>query len=498
MKKQISLLACALLLIFSFLPAGVKAQSTINEEIVYNIIVDRFNIGDQAKDDHVDADDPYAFHGGDLRGITDKLNDIQQLGYTAISISPIMENTFDGFHGYWIEDFYKIEEQFGTMEDLHTLIEEAHKRDIKVILEFVTNYVSDSHSFTNDEDKSDWFKQNNVSPTESTFWLDEVAVLDQENSDVAEYLLDVVDFWMNETDIDGFNLHGVDQVSPPFLEDLIEHIKAKDSSFYLLGNIVDPDASIQHLEQFTEDIVIENYDLSNDLIDVFTEEGAPVSDIYETWDEIGHKKNLLFVDNEHTKRFSQAVAETGRNTTTVWKLALTYMYTSPGTPFLLQGSDLIMYGDGFPETQRLVPFHSGEPDVEQFFERIAALKKEFPPLSYGSFEQAGTSGAMSVFERTYDDETIYIAINNDTESQTVTLSGIESEKRLRGVLEDNLALENKDGTYSINIPRESVEVYTIEENTGLNWWLIGFIAGVFLIFVSSVIYLSRKQKARNT
>src|SRR5690625_1145352 len=75
-----------LLIIFSifFVPAIASAKTNINEEMMYKILVDRFNIGEQQKSEQVRIDDPYAFHGGDLKGVSAKLGEIEALGYTAI------------------------------------------------------------------------------------------------------------------------------------------------------------------------------------------------------------------------------------------------------------------------------------------------------------------------------------------------------------------------------------------------------------------------------
>src|SRR5690625_257209 len=144
MKKGLSILASSIMLLSLFFPVGVNAASTnsLQEEIIYDIFVDRFNNGNQKLSEQVDLDDPLTYHGGDIEGVTKKLDDIQAHGFTTISLSSIMENAPKGYHGYWIEDFYNIEEQFGSQEDLQELIEEAHKRDMKVIFELVTNYVA--------------------------------------------------------------------------------------------------------------------------------------------------------------------------------------------------------------------------------------------------------------------------------------------------------------------------------------------------------------------
>src|SRR5690625_3692255 len=133
MKKGLSILASFIMLMSLLLPIEIKAQplSTLHEEIIYDILIDRFNNGNQKLSEQVDLNDPLTYHGGDIEGVTKKLDEIKNHGFTTVSLSSIMENAPKGYHGYWIEDFYKIEKQFGTNEDLHQLIEEAHKRDMK-------------------------------------------------------------------------------------------------------------------------------------------------------------------------------------------------------------------------------------------------------------------------------------------------------------------------------------------------------------------------------
>jgi len=154
-----------------------KNNELVNEEVIYDILIDRFNNGNQEKSDQIRLDDPYAFHGGDIEGIIMKLDSLKELGYTTISLSPIMKNAKDGYHGYWIEDFYEIDEQFGSMEDLEELINEAHERDMKVILELVTNYVSDSHPIVSDSEKEGWLYEDDNKPVEQYPWLEEVVTL---------------------------------------------------------------------------------------------------------------------------------------------------------------------------------------------------------------------------------------------------------------------------------------------------------------------------------
>ncbi|MDX1359607.1 MAG: alpha-amylase family glycosyl hydrolase, partial [Clostridia bacterium] len=86
------------------------------EDNIYFVMVDRFNDAVPNLND-VDKDDSKAYHGGDIKGITEKLDYIKSLGFTAVWLTPIMDNAPKGYHGYWIHDFYKVDEHFGTIED---------------------------------------------------------------------------------------------------------------------------------------------------------------------------------------------------------------------------------------------------------------------------------------------------------------------------------------------------------------------------------------------
>src|SRR5699024_14645 len=241
-------------------------------------------------------------------------------------------------------------------------------------------------------------------------WLDHVAVLNQENEEVEEYLIDVAEFWMTETDIDGFKLHAADQSSPLFLEKLTARIKEIDPNFFILANML-TDQNMESIRSILHFDGIENQSMLTKMNEVLTKVDQPMSALLDELIENGEDRDILLVDHRNSARFSNNFADEGRNALTTWKLALTYMYTIPGIPMIYQGSELPMYGPGFPANQSLVLFNSTDPDLEEFFERISSLRSEFPILQYGDLEQVGTNEGLSVYKRTYEDESIYIAIN---------------------------------------------------------------------------------------
>ncbi|MFZ5610337.1 MAG: alpha-amylase family glycosyl hydrolase [Pseudomonadota bacterium] len=134
----------------------------ISDDVIYFLLPDRFANGDPANDrggldgDRLrhgyDPSDKAFYHGGDLQGVRDKLDYLADMGVTAIWLSPVFKNkpvqgppddASAAYHGYWITDFTKVDPHLGGNDDLKALVEDAHRRDIKVILDIITNHSAD-------------------------------------------------------------------------------------------------------------------------------------------------------------------------------------------------------------------------------------------------------------------------------------------------------------------------------------------------------------------
>lgn len=500
MKIKFTVTLLIVLLLLPVIPSDVSADKSagkVQDEVIYNILVDRLNNGNPKLNEQIDITDPLTYSGGDILGIMMKLDDLAKHGFTTIALSPIMENVDRGYHGYWIDDFLQVEEQFGTLASLENLIEQAHQRDIKVILELPLNYVAKTSSLVSEVGKEDWFKEVTVEPTEATNWLTEVYALDQEREDVQAYLLEVAKYWMTELDIDGYSLHAADQLAPAFLDEVTKQIKTDNPDFYILARTLHPNTDTNYLYDYDID-AIENWEIFDLMNKTLSNVGEPISALHEAWSEVGSDRDLLFLDNENMARFSNNLFAGERNTVTGWKVALAYLYMIPGVPMVYQGSEIPMFGTEFPENQKTVDFGTADPDMETLFYQISALRQNYTAFVDGDFEEIAVDQGMSLFKRTTENQTIYVAINNDPESRMVTLTDAEvaEGKQLRGMLYDDTVRMNKDGEFRLGITRESAEVYVLQDNTGFNWKIIGFAAGVFTIFGVGIYILSRKQKKR--
>ena len=116
------------------------------DEVVYQLLTDRFGNGDVGNDYRVDLGAPARYHGGDWRGVEDNLDYLSDLGVTALWISPIIKNVetdagVDGYHGYWAQDLTQLNPHFGNLLSLRRMVDAAHAKGIKVILDIVTNHL---------------------------------------------------------------------------------------------------------------------------------------------------------------------------------------------------------------------------------------------------------------------------------------------------------------------------------------------------------------------
>ncbi|HVY46129.1 MAG TPA: alpha-amylase family glycosyl hydrolase [Minicystis sp.] len=127
-------------------PQLASHVSDWRDEVIYQVLVDRFANGDYANDYNVDPLAPGKYHGGDWAGLEQHLDYMTELGVTAIWISPVVKNVetdagFDAYHGYWAQDLTQPNEHFGDLVALRSLVKSAHEKNIKIILDIVTNHM---------------------------------------------------------------------------------------------------------------------------------------------------------------------------------------------------------------------------------------------------------------------------------------------------------------------------------------------------------------------
>ncbi|GAA0314548.1 hypothetical protein GCM10008967_01330 [Bacillus carboniphilus] len=507
LKKSMALFLMLLILSTTINVKQTEAQDrTWQDETIYFLMVDRFNNGDPSNDLDSDLEDPLAYHGGDFQGVIEKLDYIKDMGFTAIWLTPVFDNSDKGYHGYWIQDFYNTDEHFGTIEEFKTLVDEAHKRDMKIILDFVVNHVSPEHPWVEDSEKQDWFHENkpilgdNQEQLENG-WIYGLPDLAQENPEVKQYLLDAAKWWIEETDVDGYRLDTVKHVPKSFWTDFVTEVKSVKEDFYLIGEIwsKDPQYIASYQETGIDGFV--DYPLHEYLRNAFDNYDKSLEMLFVQWNrnKLVYENPLLngnFIDNHDNTRFTYEVAKNNIHPGTRWKLAMTYLYTAPGIPIVYYGSEIALNGGNDPDNRRMMSFRADK-ELIDYFTKLGEVRNTHPSLRRGDMEVLYEEDGMAVYKRTYEDEVTVVAINNSSKTQTATIdqSELEEDQELRGVLEGDL-VRSDEGKYNITLNRETSEVYVLAEKSGLNIPYLSTLAVIYLSFIGFVFYVWRKGKRK--
>ncbi|MFE8700328.1 alpha-amylase family glycosyl hydrolase [Cytobacillus sp. FJAT-54145] len=476
----------------SSVEATKKEERKWQDETVYYIMIDRFNNSDFTNDYDVDANDPIAYHGGDFKGIIDQLDYIKDMGFTTIALSPIFDNEEDGYHGYWINDFYNTEEHLGTLESFKQLVKEAHNRDLKVIIDFVVSHVGQTHPWIEDKAKSAWVKGK---VTESkNVWVEGLPQLNLENTEVVNYLTEAAKWWITETDIDGYRLEQLENVPADFLNDFSKSVKEEKEDFFILGDKAELQNTEDHITGYYD------YELQEPLSKVFSKPDQslqPVHSLVENYVEKEDNPYLrgVFLDNQHTIRFTRGAVNLNEHPGPRLKMALTNLFTIPGIPIVYYGTEIALDGGLGDDNTKQMNFMTDKELIE-YITKIGELRQQLPALTRGTYELLYEKDGMVVYKREVEEETAIVAINNTTKTQTVELTGLlEGNKELRGLLIGDLVRSNGD-EYKVILNRDEAEIYVLTDKSGLNIPYLVVMGAVYVAFIGFVILLWRRAKKK--
>lgn len=250
--------AALLVTLLVYAPSSSLAAQDWSGEVLYFVLIDRFADGDKSNNSKVERGNPGGYHGGDLKGLTEHLDELADLGVTALWINPVQKQMANGlyarapaklgipefqhygFHGYWIDDFSAMEPQFGTVADLKHLVDEAHKRGIKVLLDVVYNHsgYSSRYEGRKTSDGQAWMRsgEGNCEVDAVKCRVGGLPDFRTELPEVREYLLQANIDLAKKTGVDGFRLDTYKHVETDFwLEHRQRTRNELGEKFYLLA-----------------------------------------------------------------------------------------------------------------------------------------------------------------------------------------------------------------------------------------------------------------------
>jgi cyclomaltodextrinase len=212
------------------------------QAVIYHVFVDRFFPGEGR--DWSQTDDLLGFCGGTLWGLAEKLDYVADLGATCLWLSPIFPSATH--HGYDATDIYHVEPRMGSDEALRAVVDEAHRRGIRVLLDFVCNHISDQHPIFQDA------RANPDSPYRTWFTFDDSEIgyltyfgvrrmpkVNLADPGARGWMIDAARFWVREFDVDGYRLDHANGPGPDFWTDFWIACKAEKPDCYCFGEVVD-------------------------------------------------------------------------------------------------------------------------------------------------------------------------------------------------------------------------------------------------------------------
>lgn len=414
---------------------------------------------------------------GDFNGIIEKLDYLEGLGIKGIWLMPIHPSP--SYHGYDVTDYYAVNPDYGTMEDFKRLLEEAHHRDIRIIIDFVMNHTSSRHPWFQSAltpgsqykqwyvwSESDpgtpgpwgakaWYRASNGGYYYAIFW-DQMPDLNYENPAVREEMKKVTSFWLEEVGVDGFRLDAVryvvegDQLADSkanhaFLEEWGEHYRSIDPQAFSVGEAWTDNVNVREYTNTNRELDSAfNFDLSAAMGTLSQGNTTSFRFVLQTTiRDFPEQDNANFLTNHDMPRVMNVL---GVDREQKAKLASGILLTAPGIPFIYYGEEIGMSGTkpdelirtpmqwrnkpgaGFTDGEPWQPVNSdfttvnvaqqeGEADsLLETYRTFIQLRNEHSALRVGrTYVAESNSNKIVSYLRVSSDETLLVLFNIDDE-----------------------------------------------------------------------------------
>ncbi|MBK6743696.1 MAG: DUF3459 domain-containing protein [Hydrogenophilales bacterium] len=418
--NRLAILAFALVYL-SGATSGALAQAGPRwaNEVLYFVLLDRFADGDGTNNARVERRNPGGYHGGDLKGLTAQLDELADLGISAIWINPVQKQMAQGmyaqapgklgvpdfihwgFHGYWIDDFETIEPQFGTRDDLKNFVDAAHARGIKVLLDVVYN-----HSGYNSPYKSrttpggePWMRlgEGNCEVDPVTCAVGGLPDFRTEVPEVRKYLLDANIGLAKYAGVDGFRLDTYKHVESDFWREHRQRTRGEiTQDFFLLAEHWGGTASSLD-EFFARDEVDAGFDFSfkGSCEGFVMNRGRAVA--FGSYLGKRHKIRPGYVVAHYLSSHDEpmSLANVGKDKDK-FRICVAVQMTSLGMPVIYYGEEVARGGSEWPLNRNDMPWGkrnilpgkgvARDEDLRDYYKRLIQLRKAHPALTQGDYQ----------------------------------------------------------------------------------------------------------------
>jgi glycosidase len=512
------------------LPRAGRFQGFSPDDIIYLIMPDRFSNGDPSNDDPavsrglLNRQKPRYYHGGDLQGIIDHLPYLKDLGVTALWINPVYDNVnrlnqrerynnegITDYHGYGAVDFYGVEEHFGTLDKFRELVDAAHRQGLKVIQDQVANHTGPYHPWVEDPPTPTWFHGSAShhlantwqtwtlidphataelrAPTLDGWFVNILPDLNQDDEEVARYLIQNTLWWVGISGLDGIRQDTLPYVPRRFWRAWMAAIKREYPELRVVGEVFDGDPALVSFFQGGQprfDGVDSGVDTVFDFPTYFTirrafAEGKPLREVavITSHDYLYPNPSLLvtFLGLHDVGRFMSDAGATPQGL----DLAFTFLMTARGIPMIYYGDEIGMRGGGDPDNRRDFPggwpgdahnaFTAGgrtpeEQAIWDHVRRLSRLRKELEPLRRGAMVNLCVGDQAYGYARTGPTGSVVVMMNNAADAANVDCDlsplGLADGAKLTDRLGAAPQLQVANGKVHSRLPARTAGIYSME------------------------------------
>ncbi|MUG23399.1 alpha-glycosidase [Paenibacillus macerans] len=418
-----------------------KVPEWAKQAVFYQIMPERFANGDPSNDPKpVEAwggkPTRENYFGGDLQGVLDHLDDLVDLGITAIYFTPLFAAPSN--HKYDTMDYKKVDPHFGDNALLKKVVESCHERGIRVVLDAVFNHCGEQFPPFQDVLKNgaaspyaDWFHVNqfpagveNGVPTYDTFgFFPKMPKFNTANPRLKEYLLGVAEYWIKEIKLDGWRLDVANEIDHHFWREFRQVVKKANPDAYLIGEVWSDSLNWLLGDQFDS---VMNYPFADKVLEFFNGgmDGCAFSDemgaLIMRYPQQTNEVVFNMLCSHDTPRLLTRVGGDKRKL----KLCVVFLFTYIGTPCVFYGDEIGLTGEGDPDCRKCMEWDRSKQDRElyDFYKLMIALRKKHTALRQGRFRflHAEHGDPCIIYERM--DELMHFTVwmNNTPEPRTLT------------------------------------------------------------------------------
>ncbi len=511
---------------FSLLERKENASEVVgfnNSDVMYLITPDRYVNGNPENDDieymyeRPNRDNNRGLHGGDIQGIINNLDYIEDLGFTTIWLNPVLENNMkkSSYHGYSTTDYYKIDPRFGTNELFLELSQKAKKRGIKLVMDMIPNHCGSEHWFFKDPPMDDWI--NNQSQFKQTshrretiqdihaseidkkehvdgWFVETMPDLNQKNKKMSKYLIQNTLWWIEYAELSGIRVDTYPYSDKDFMSDWTYVVMDEYPNFNIVGeewsdnpslisywqkNKVNHDGYVSYLPTLMD------FPLQMSFVEALNDDfgwGKGFVKPYRTLatDFVYPNPNnlLIFPDNHDMARFYTQV----NNDLDLFKMGIVYYSTMRGIPQFYYGTEILMNSDENPGDHGLIrtEFPGGWPDhlknaftgdglskdekqTQLFFKELLNWRKNNKVIHKGKLIQFSPkeNGIYSFF-RVLDNQLVWVIFNRNNSSRIIDTSRFKELISNKEFGYDVLKKKRVSINNSIEIDKKSALIIEIE------------------------------------